>query len=96
MEINEPQKMIYDEQCRKNYMETLMNSYLMYEKTRQEIISQYFTCLEEDGIHKKTKNDILKSVEMLTNEEIDVMSKYIENGGTLEEFRTLLVEKIKE
>ena len=56
MEINEPQKMIYDEQCRKNYIETLMNSYMMYEKTRQEIIIQYFTSLEDDGIHKKTKN----------------------------------------
>lgn len=96
MEINEPQKMIYDEQCRKNYMETLMNSYMMYEKTRQEIIIQYFTCLEEDGIHKKTKNDILKSVEMLTNEEIDVMSKYIENGGNIEDFKKFKFEKIKE
>ena len=46
--------------------------------------------------HKTTKKDVLKTVEMLTDEEIDVMSKYIENGGTLEEFRTLLIEKIKE
>ena len=45
---------------------------------------------------KKTKNDILKSVEMLTNEEIDVMSKYIENGGNIEDFKKFKFEKIKE
>lgn len=96
MELNNKQQMTNDELSHKNYLETLVNSYLMYENTRLEVLDKYFTCLEEKSTHKTTKKEVLKTVEMLTNEEIDVMSKYIENGGTLEEFRTLLIEKIKE
>lgn len=96
MELNDKQQMTNDELSHKNYLETLVNSYLMYENTRLEVLDKYLTCLEEKSTHKTTKKDVLKTVEMLTNEEIDVMSKYIENGGNIEDFKKFKFEKIKE
>lgn len=68
-------------------LETLKNSFLMYENTKKTTEKNMKTALNPDGTKKYTKDDIDKEMDLLEEAENEVIQRYILAGGNADDLK---------
>lgn len=68
-------------------LETLKNSFLMYEATRKQTEKNMKTALNTDGTKKYSKEDIDKEMALIEEAENEVIQKYIIAGGNPDDLK---------
>ena len=76
-----------NEKARLAAMETLKNSYAMYERSRAEMIDKRQTMTDKFGNRIYSDESIVQQTELINTMQDDIVKKYIELGGTLEELK---------
>ena len=82
---------VYDpekaEKQRQKDLETLRNSYDMYELSRAEAIERRKNKVDKDGNRIYTDESLEETLELINTMQEDIISKYVQLGGTVEELK---------
>lgn len=68
-------------------MATLRNSYAMYERSRADMIDKRQTMTDKHGNRIYSDESIAEQTELINTMQDDIVKKYIELGGTLDDLR---------
>ena len=81
MEINEVQ--------RQKDLKMLKNSYLMYENTKRDTEKKMKNAYDSEGNKMYTEEKIKEELDLITEAQSDVVQKFANLGGDVEELKTL-------